>query len=202
MKAVDIHEGLDNTLLILKNRLKAHAGHPGITVLREYGDLPLVECYAGQINQVFMNILSNAIDVLEESQDQSSQQPGMIHICTTIQANHWAIIRIADNGPGMSETVQRRLFDPFFTTKPVGRGVGLGLSISYQIVVEKHGGRLGCHSIPGQGTEFVIEVPVAAAFRSSPPGVEPVRVQTRSRNQPQTAEPVSLKPCDVYHAKR
>ncbi|HEY9805666.1 MAG TPA: PAS domain S-box protein, partial [Candidatus Obscuribacterales bacterium] len=149
MKAVDIHEGLDNTLLILKNRFKANAQQPEITVLREYSDLPLVECYAGQLNQVFMNILSNAIDVLEEQyQNQAAQpQPGTIHISTTVQANNWVVIRIADNGPGMSETVQRRLFDPFFTTKPVGRGVGLGLSISYQIVVEKHGGHLKCHSI-------------------------------------------------------
>ncbi|WP_199295684.1 PAS domain S-box protein [Trichocoleus sp. FACHB-591] len=195
MKAVDIHEGLDNTLLILKNRLKAHAGHPGITVLPEYGDLPLVECYAGQLNQVFMNILSNAIDVLEDSQDQSAEQPGVIHVCTTVQADQWVVIRIADNGPGISETVQRRLFDPFFTTKPVGRGVGLGLSISYQIVVEKHGGRLKCHSIPGQGTEFVIEIPSSAALRSSPPLAEPVQLQPRSRDKQPTLNPLPSKQC-------
>ncbi len=193
MKAVDIHEGLDNTLLILKNRLKAHASHPGITVLREYGDLPLVECYAGQLNQVFMNVLSNAIDVLEDSANQPSEQPGVIHICTTVQADHWVVVRIADNGPGMSETVQRRLFDPFFTTKPVGRGVGLGLSISYQIVVEKHGGRLKCHSIPGQGTEFVIEIPSSAAFRSSTPLAEPVRLQPRSRDKQPVLNPLPSK---------
>ncbi|MEP0871462.1 PAS domain S-box protein [Trichocoleus desertorum AS-A10] len=195
MKAVDIHEGLDNTLLILKNRLKAHAGHPGITVLPEYGDLPLVECYAGQLNQVFMNILSNAIDVLEDSQDQSAEQPGVIHVCTTVQADQWVVIRIADNGPGISETVQRRLFDPFFTTKPVGRGVGLGLSISYQIVVEKHGGRLKCHSIAGQGTEFVIEIPSSAALRSSPPLAEPVHILPRSRDKQPALNPLPSKQC-------
>lgn len=183
MKAVDIHEGIDNTLLILKNRFKANAGYPAITVLRDYGDLPLVECYAGQLNQVFMNILSNAIDVLEEYNQQQpshAQKPGVIHINTAVQAN-WVVIRIADNGPGMSEAVQQRLFDPFFTTKPVGRGVGLGLSISYQIVVEKHGGRLKCHSIPGQGTEFVVEIPVSAVFKDNPPLFEPTVLLPRSQ---------------------
>jgi signal transduction histidine kinase len=164
-------------------------------VLREYSDLPLVECYAGQLNQVFMNILSNAIDVLEEQyQNQAAQpQPGTIHISTTVQANSWVVVRIADNGPGMSETVQRRLFDPFFTTKPVGRGVGLGLSISYQIVVEKHGGHLKCHSIPGQGTEFVIEIPSSAAFRDKQPTPQPEAIQLDRAIE--TSLPSSTLPC-------
>ncbi|HEY9751195.1 MAG TPA: PAS domain S-box protein [Allocoleopsis sp.] len=202
MKAVNIHEGLDNTLLILKNRFKANANQPEITVLRDYGELPLVECYAGQLNQVFMNILSNAIDALETTcQKQTHQcQPGTIHICTTVQPNNWVVIRIADNGPGMSEAVQRRLFDPFFTTKPVGQGVGLGLSISYQIVVEKHGGYLKCHSIPGQGTEFVIEIPSAAALRTKH-STQPNFVQPRSPELPEpkapAVDPISTKQCNV-----
>ncbi len=162
MKAVNIHEGLDNTLLILQNRCKANASHPGITVMRDYGKLPTVECYAGQLNQVFMNILANALDALE-AQEQRQAEP-CIQIRTTALPNHWVVIQITDNGPGMSETVQQRLFDPFFTTKPVGKGVGLGLAISYQII-EKHGGRLKCQSIPGVGTEFTIEIPSATAYR-------------------------------------
>lgn len=162
MKAVNIHEGLDNTLLILQNRCKANASHPGITVIRDYGKLPAVECYAGQLNQVFMNILANAIDALE-APEQPQPQP-CIQIRTTALPNHWVVIQITDNGPGMSETVQQRLFDPFFTTKPVGKGVGLGLAISYQII-EKHGGRLKCHSCPGTGTEFTIEIPSATVYR-------------------------------------
>lgn len=162
MKAVNVHEGLDNTLLILQNRCKANASHPGITVLRDYGTLPAVECYAGQLNQVFMNILANAIDALE-AQEQRQADP-CIQIRTTSLPNHWVVIQITDNGPGMSEAVQQRLFDPFFTTKPVGQGVGLGLAISYQII-EKHGGRLKCHSLPGVGTEFTIEIPSATVYR-------------------------------------
>ncbi|MCU0517307.1 MAG: PAS domain S-box protein [Oscillatoria sp. Prado101] len=194
MKAVDIHSGIDSTLLILQNRLKAKPAYPAIQVIKNYGNLPKVECYAGQLNQVFMNILSNAIDALEEGhrapgigrgKQQQCPMPNpqspipTIEISTSV-ANRalpmpnpqspvpnpqFVEIRIADNGPGMSEEVRRRLFDPFFTTKPVGQGTGLGLSISYQIVVEKHGGMLTCASAPGQGAEFVISIPISQLNR-------------------------------------
>lgn len=165
MKAVNIHEGIDSTLMILQHRLKAKSDHPAIEVLKNYGDLPQVECYAGQLNQVFMNILSNALDALEQQEQQQTLQqiphsPSQIRICTERFGANWVRIRIADNGPGMSPAVQQRLFDPFFTTKAVGKGTGLGMSISYQIVTEKHGGSLQCISAPGQGAEFVIEIPV------------------------------------------
>ncbi|MFE1743773.1 PAS domain S-box protein [Coleofasciculus sp. H7-2] len=154
MKEVDIHEGIDNTLLILQNRLKAKPDSPGIQIVKEYGNLPLVECYAGQMNQVFMNLLNNAFDALE-----TQPLPRIVTIRSQVVNSHVAI-RIADNGSGMTEQVKARLFDPFFTTKPVGKGTGLGLSISYQIVVEKHGGILKCVSKPGQGAEFWIEIPI------------------------------------------
>ncbi|MBD2183302.1 CBS domain-containing protein [Planktothrix sp. FACHB-1355] len=172
MKPVDLHEGIDSTLLILQNRLKVRAGHPGILVIKEYGDLPPVECYAGQMNQVFMNILSNAIDAVDESEnlkrrqqiqqyvDEVEHRLGTIRIRTELLNAEWVAIRIADNGPGISETVLSKLFDPFYTTKPPGKGTGLGLSISYQIVVEKHGGQLKCFSTLGDGTEFAIEIPI------------------------------------------
>jgi signal transduction histidine kinase len=172
-KAVDLHQGIDSTLLILQNRLKEQAGQVGIEVIKTYGNLPLVECYAGQMNQVFMNILVNAIDAINEqntqrvqcqsssleSQENPCQKP-MIQIQTEVVNFSWVMIRIVDNGPGMPEQVRQKLFDPFFTTKPIGRGTGLGLSISYQIVVEKHQGHLECYSEVGQGSEFVIEIPI------------------------------------------
>lgn len=165
VKPVDIHEGIDSTLLILQNRLKSKPDCPGIKVVKEYGNLPLVECYAGQMNQVFMNILANAIDALNSYNAQRSSQarrdnPSTITIRTEIVHYNCVAVRIADNGPGMTEDVKKRLFDPFFTTKAVGSGTGLGLSISYQIVVEKHGGALMCVSAPGEGAEFCIEIPV------------------------------------------
>jgi signal transduction histidine kinase len=164
-KAIDIHEGIDSTLTILQHRLKAGPDHAAIEVIKKYGQLPPIECYGGQLNQVFMNLLSNAIDALEEYNQQrtfeeSIKQPGSIQISTEISGDNWIAIRVANNGPGICETVQKRLFDPFFTTKPVGKGTGLGLPISYEIVVEKHGGKLYCQSAPGQGTEFVIEIPM------------------------------------------
>jgi PAS domain S-box-containing protein len=160
---VDLHQGIDNTLLLLQHRLKAKAGHPEIRVIKEYGDLPLVECYAGQVNQVFMNILSNAIDALEEARSTTQElrsRSSMLRIRTELQDGNTVVIRMADNGPGIPPHVQQQIFDPFFTTKSVGQGTGLGLSISYQIVVEKHGGQLKCFSTPGEGTEFWIELPV------------------------------------------
>jgi two-component system, NtrC family, sensor kinase len=238
-KVVDIHEGLDSTLMILQNRLKAKSDRPGIEVIKEYGQLPPVECCPGQLNQVFMNLLTNAIEALEEkisdeqkpitSEEKSFPSPialtpaqtqpfgnpdptpssftavspsknaDFVNVATTsltptltnnatpaqkvrryadappisiqtvaptisirtqmLQDNSIAI-RIADNGSGIKEDVLSKLFDPFFTTKPVGKGTGLGLSISYQIVVEKHGGKMQCYSAPGQGAEFVIQLPL------------------------------------------
>jgi signal transduction histidine kinase len=173
MKAVNIHEGLDCTLLILKNRLKGMAGHSGIEVVKQYGELPLVECYAGQLNQVFMNILSNAIDALSDGNSKRSPQdirnhPSQITIRTEVLRSNIVKISIADNGPGITEAVKARLFEPFFTTKPMGKGTGLGLSISYQIVVEKHKGLLWCESKPGKGTEFCIEIPICQSNELSP----------------------------------
>ena len=164
MKEVDIHEGIDNTLVILQNQLKDKPGHPEIQVIKEYGNLPKVECCAGQLNQIFMNLLVNAIDSLDESNrkrlpDGSKQNPGAIWIRTRVLDRNWVEIRIIDNGLGMTAEVQHKIFDPFFTTKSVGKGTGLGLAIGYQIVVEKHGGQLECISAPGQGAEFVIKIP-------------------------------------------
>jgi predicted ATPase/signal transduction histidine kinase/tRNA A-37 threonylcarbamoyl transferase component Bud32 len=167
-KPVDIHEGIDNTLMIVQHRLKRSINHPLIEVIKEYGQLPKVTCYAGQLNQVFMNILSNAIDALEESLLTSHQSAEngktidnpTIRIRTELVDNRIVRIQIADNGSGMTEAVKQKIFDPFFTTKPVGSGPGLGLSISYQIVVEKHKGLLTCNSTLGKGTEFVIEIPI------------------------------------------
>ena len=165
MRLVDIHEGIDSTLLILQHRLKAKSDQPPIEVIKEYGDLPLVECYAGQMNQVFMNILSNAIDALHEysincCQEKILQNPSHIIIRTQVKNQERLIISIKDNGAGITEKVKTKLFDPFFTTKPVGQGTGLGLSISYQIVVDKHGGTLECISTPREGAEFVIDIPL------------------------------------------
>lgn len=163
MKAINIHEGIDSTLMILHNRTKARGDNPGIEVIKEYGELPLVECYCGQLNQVLMNIITNAIDALEEQRSKGvgeiPRSPA-IRIRTEMVDNNRVAIRISDNGPGMNENVREHLFDAFFTTKPAGVGTGLGLSISYQIIVEKHRGQLTCHSEEGKGTEFAIELPI------------------------------------------
>ncbi|HAX76659.1 MAG TPA: histidine kinase [Cyanobacteria bacterium UBA11372] len=162
MKPVNIHEGLESTLLILQPRLKAKSDSPNIQIIQEYGNLPLVECYAGQLNQVFMNVLSNAIDAVEQSAvNQETNYTPTIKLQTFVFKAS-AVICISDNGSGMPEAVKARIFDPFFTTKPVGKGTGLGLSISYQIVVDKHHGVFKCTSQPGQGTEFWIEIPIKA----------------------------------------
>ncbi|MGA9381003.1 MAG: ATP-binding protein, partial [Phormidium sp.] len=162
MKDVDIHEGIDNTLLILQNRIKVKSDRPGIEIIKQYSKLPLIECYAGQLNQVFMNIINNAVDALEMQHWQKDQQPlPTIILHTQLSANQThAIVSITDNGPGMSEQVKSHLFDPFFTTKAVGKGTGLGLSISYQIIVEKHRGTLKCESQINQGSTFIIEIPI------------------------------------------
>jgi signal transduction histidine kinase len=160
-KQVDLHEGLANSLVILQHRLKASDARQEIQVIQDYGDLPAIECYAGQMNQVFMNILTNAIDALGDCclVDGTAWQP-TIHIVTRQLDADWVTIYFRDNGPGMDETVRSKLFDPFFTTKAVGKGTGLGLSISYQIVVEQHGGQLDCRSVLGEGTEFRVKIPV------------------------------------------
>lgn len=164
----DVHEGLDSTLMILHHRLKACGDRPSIHVSKQYGNVPKIECYPGLLNQVFMNILSNAIDALEEAFEKRSLNGNgcaavlnpMIHICTDLIDGHTVQIRIADNGPGMTEQVQQALFNPFFTTKSIGKGTGLGMSISQQIISEKHEGTLTCVSVPGQGAEFIIEIPM------------------------------------------
>jgi two-component system, NtrC family, sensor kinase len=179
IKSVNLHEGLDNTLLLLGHRLKEHAGKPRIEVRKEYGQLPLVECYAGSINQVFMNLLSNAIDALEPQPEPRAitirtevvpkdkgefgeQQANLINISQPASPlfSQWVVIRIADNGPGIPLKVKKKIFDPFFTTKPVGVGTGLGLAIAHSIIVEKHRGTLTCNTTLGEGTEFVIELPI------------------------------------------
>ncbi len=179
IKPVEIHEGIDSTLLILQHKLKAQGGHPAIKLIKEYGDLPLIECSAGQLNQVFMNIIGNAIDALDE-QIQNGQwakrnpkntlapiansplSDPLITIRTEVIDNNFVAIRISDNGGGIPDHIRSKLFDPFFTTKPVGKGTGLGLSISYHLIVEQHGGRLKCISDAGVGTEFAIEIPIVS----------------------------------------
>ncbi|MBD1891732.1 response regulator [Coleofasciculus sp. FACHB-SPT9] len=162
IKAVDIHEGLNSTLLLLQHRLRGEGKRPEIQVIKKYEDLPLVNCYASQLNQAFLNLLNNAIDALELriGQDFSESSSPTIWISTEFSAWETIIIRIKDNGIGIAEEMRSRLFDPFFTTKPIGQGSGLGLLTTYEIIVEKHKGQLTCHSFPGQGAEFTIEIPV------------------------------------------
>ncbi|MDF5738380.1 MULTISPECIES: sensor histidine kinase [unclassified Nostoc] len=164
-KAVDIHEGIDNSLMILQHRLKATDKSPEIQIIRNYNNLSNVECYAGQINQVFMNILVNALDALEELNTKRTYQeiqlnPSRITISTSVVDLQWVKIAIADNGSGIPESIQKQIFNPFFTTKPVGKGTGMGMAISYQIITEKHGGKLEFFSTPGKGTEFVVQIPL------------------------------------------
>ncbi|MBU7584621.1 MAG: AAA family ATPase [Nostoc sp. TH1S01] len=160
----NLHEGIDSTILILKHRLKANEQRPAVQVTTNYGDLPLVNCFPGQLNQVFMNILANAIDALEEANIGKSfadikTHPNHIKITTSI-LDKYVKISIADNGKGMSAEIQQKIFDHLFTTKVVGKGTGLGLAIARQIVEETHGGILSCHSVLGTGTEFVIKIPL------------------------------------------
>ncbi|MGG6296898.1 hybrid sensor histidine kinase/response regulator [Leptolyngbya sp. AN02str] len=162
----DIHEGIESTLMILQHRLKAQERRPDIQVIKNYGNIPNIQCHLGQLNQVFMNILANAIDALEDmSQDRSYQtiqhMPNQITITTEfIDDERSVIIRIADNGIGMTDEVKQRLFDYLFTTKPVGKGTGLGMTIAHQIITEKHKGTIAVSSKPGEGTEFVITLPI------------------------------------------
>ncbi|MBD2492817.1 response regulator [Nostoc sp. FACHB-280] len=162
VKVVNIHEGIDSTLMILKRHLEGKQGQPKIQVIKEYGNLPKVECYPGKMNQVFMNILSNAIDALTEAMENyPSYVPSpMIRIHTEVVESDRIVIKIADNGLGIPEHIQQRIFDPFFTTKPAGKGTGLGMSISHQIITQLHYGSLRCLSHPEQGAEFIIEIPI------------------------------------------
>ncbi len=168
IKKADIHEGLESTLLILRNRLEPTLYRPKIEVLKSYDDLPFFEYHVGHINQVFMNILSNAIDALDEKAEEDLikhssfdfKEDYQIMIQTKLIESNLIAVSIKDNGNGICETVKHKIFDPFFTTKPIGKGTGLGLSVSYKIITEKHHGRLICISEPGQGTEFLIELPI------------------------------------------
>ncbi|BAZ37856.1 multi-sensor signal transduction multi-kinase [Calothrix sp. NIES-4101] len=164
-KQVDIHAGIDSTLMILQHRLTEKAERPAIEIIKDYGKLPKISCYAGQLNQVFMGILTNAIDAIEEKNAQQNLQGILensqkIKIRTSVIDTNWIEIAIADNGIGMSDEVKQQIFNPFFTTKSVGKGTGMGMSISYQIITEKHGGKLKYFSTPNQGTEFVIQIPM------------------------------------------
>ncbi|MEM8638124.1 MAG: ATP-binding protein [Cyanobacteria bacterium P01_G01_bin.54] len=161
VKAVDIHSGINSTLLILNSRLKAKGSRPEIKIYKQYGELPEIECYAGQLNQVFMNILANAIDALAGFPEPQ------ITIATRQCSPEAIEIVIADNGPGIPAEIQSRLFEPFFTTKPVGKGTGLGLSISYQVITDHHSGQLLCNSQPNQGTQFVIVLPIRCSALQS-----------------------------------
>ncbi|MCT7956599.1 CHASE domain-containing protein [Laspinema palackyanum] len=184
IKAVDIHQGLNSTLMILQHRLKATAGHQAIQVVKKYAELPLVECYPGQLNQVFMNLLANAIDALEDTlaENPSKDYIPTLTLCTEVlqkspPANpidgaavnpEFIVIWIEDNGGGIPPDILPNIFNPFFTTKPIGKGTGLGLSISYQIIVEKHLGKLNCFSKLGKGTEFRIQLPVSHIGQNHP----------------------------------
>jgi signal transduction histidine kinase len=188
IKRVNIHEGIDNTLVMLQHRLKETPNRPAIVVVKNYGKLPRIKCYASELNQVFMHLLNNAIDALEKGVGSGEWGDGemgrwedekriitpqstvntqhspllipQIQIYTQMTNSNTVKITIADNGPGIQDSLRSRLFDPFFTTKPVGKGSGLGLSISYQVIVQKHRGNITCNSSVGQGAEFTIEIPI------------------------------------------
>ncbi|MGF1495193.1 MAG: sensor histidine kinase [Microcoleaceae cyanobacterium] len=176
IKRVEIHEGLESTLLVMNNRFNPHGDRSKkITVEKNYGDLPKIYCSPGQLNQVFMNILGNAVDALDQqasenlrsapAHDKNQLPSPHITIGTDVDGDY-IYVSIMDNGPGMTETVKEKLFDPFFTTKPVGSGTGLGLSISYEIIVNQHDGKIACISEPGQGAEFIIALPIQPASSS------------------------------------
>jgi two-component system, NtrC family, sensor kinase len=172
-KLVDIHEGMETTLMILQHRLKSQTYRPAIQVMKEYGNIPQFACYPGQLNQVFMNLIANAIDAIDEGVEGSNWESEksklftadnilsipLICICTSIDREN-VTIHIGDNGKGMEPEVRDRIFQAYYTTKPEGKGTGLGLSMSYQIITEKHGGTLECISSPGKGTEFIIKIPL------------------------------------------
>ncbi|MBD2676850.1 MULTISPECIES: ATP-binding protein [Nostoc] len=208
IKAVNIHDGIDGTLMILRHRLKASSHRPAIEIVKDYAKLPLIECHPGQLNQVFMNILANAIDALEEGMGNKEEEgknllqfvspsgdslqtrliasvpTPQITIRTQALDNEWVVIRIADNGPGMKESLIQRIYDPFFTTKEIGKGTGLGMAISRQIVVDRHGGILKCRSQLGEGTEFWIQIPVSYSVVEASPG----QSETNSASSAPTTE--------------
>jgi len=160
LKAVNIHEGIESTFMILKHRLTKSSNYQ-IEIIKKYSQLPLVKCYTSLLNQVFMNVLANAIDALEEEKSNVQPQPNkFIAISTELINENWVAIKIYDNGVGIPLDIQPKIFDPFYTTKPIGKGTGLGLSISYQIIVDRHQGQLSCKSIPGESSEFIIEIPI------------------------------------------
>jgi signal transduction histidine kinase len=167
----DLHEGLDSTLMILRHRLNLASPHPAIAVVKQYGDLPLISCFPGPLNQVFMNLLANAIEAIEDgltglepnpTPQKQTIQP-MITLTTgvkTMGATRWATVAIADQGPGIPESVRQHIFEHLFTTKPAGKGTGLGLAIAQQIIVQQHRGTLQVDSEPGQGTVFTLCLPM------------------------------------------
>jgi two-component system, NtrC family, sensor kinase len=166
-KAADLHEGLEATLMILQNRLHSDNGLSKIEIVKDFEQLPQIYCSPRQLNQVFLNLLNNAIDALEEANqkrtpEEMAAHPNTIWIRTRLVLEHQVEIAIADNALGISDEIRSKIFDPFFTTKPVGQGTGLGLSVSYQIVTELHGGELLCESIVGQHTEFMVVLPLHA----------------------------------------
>ncbi|NER07649.1 MAG: HAMP domain-containing histidine kinase, partial [Okeania sp. SIO3C4] len=165
LKTVDIHEGIDSTLLILNNRLRLQFNHSAIEIIKNYGQLPLIDCYPGQLNQVFINLINNSIDSINEYNQKQidlniQDYSGIIQIRTKVLEDNWVEISIADNGTGIKPEILNKLFDPFFTTKKIGKGTGLGLSVSYQIIVEKHQGKLFCVSKQNNGVEFIIQIPI------------------------------------------
>lgn len=171
IKCVNLHEGIDNTLVILSHRLKAQSNRAEIRIIKDYGVLPPIDCYAGSLNQVFMNILVNAIDAIETRIKNMNASEEIAYI-PMITLRTWCLdgqvtIAIADNGSGMTSQVLKRMFEPFFTTKDIGKGTGMGMSISYQVVTEKHGGTLNCSSQPGQGTQFIIQLPMRQTTKIS-----------------------------------
>ena len=160
MTLCDVHDSIDSTILILRNRLNSKIDRRDIQIVKNYGKLPPVECYAGQLNQVFMNLISNAIDALDEAAKNQPHAALKISICTELAGFDRVRVRIADTGTGITAEVKKRMFEQFFTTKAIGKGTGLGLSIVYKILVENHRGTLRCESEPSQGTEFIIELPM------------------------------------------
>ncbi|MEB3291556.1 MAG: transporter substrate-binding protein, partial [Synechococcales bacterium] len=193
LQTMDIHQGIDNTLIILRHRLKAQSQRSEIQIERSYGQLPPVECYFGQLNQVLMNLIANAIDALEEQcQNQPDFQP-KITLQTQVDGEDHILITLHDNGCGIPPAIQAQMFDTFFTTKPVGKGTGLGLSISRQVIVDKHGGHLSCSSAPGEGTTFFIRLPLQQTI-SHCPDYTPIACNQLSRQDSRLPLPVTSSP--------
>ncbi|MDY7016088.1 MAG: ATP-binding protein [Cyanobacteriota bacterium] len=165
IKSIELHQALDSALLMLQNRLEATPHRPAIALVREYAQLPPVECYPQNLNQVFLDILDNAVDAIDELARERPFEP-KISICTQLEGEDWVSISIRNNGSPIPSSIRSKLFDPFFTTKAVGKGAGLGLATSYQVIVRQHGGRIDCYSEVGKETEFAISIPIAIANRT------------------------------------